>query len=352
MKKILLFIGCMAGLLLAVSCGGGDQRRVSNGKPYSLVGTLWQDSVLVDSFVTLMVDRHESFFSAMGDTVPAFEEIVLPVVQGHFSYEGQAPIDADELFVYDQHGHLARLYATSGASLTLEVTQSGDVWVSKPDSSELLEALMLRDSIPFWDSLAVRRALGKLSDAAKPAWLMERIDLELAQKTGHLGRNFRLPRVSLALADTAYDLLDSRQESLVLLFWAAFDSASIDSLKVFQQVARDYGLYTDARTFKNEKSATRSRKAHHIELMSVCLYAPDSASWKSAVKGIPGKHTLLNAGFAHPLVSACEVRSLPFLMVTDRFGNYQTHNQWGSELYRFLERTPLNSEMNKELLKR
>ncbi len=348
MKKILSLSGFLVALFLLVACSE-EHRRVSKGVPYILTGTLWQDSVTVDSVVTLMVDRHETCFSVVGDTIPEFEEIELPVMQGRFSYEGHAPIDADELFIADQHGHVARLYGTSGASLTVEVLSTGKVEVSTSDSSALCKALLLRDSIPFLDSMTVRRALGKLPESAKPAWLTDCIDLELAQKSRPLHKNFRLPRTTVALSDTTYGFLDSRPESLVLLFWAAYDSASVDSLKVFRQIARDYGLYTDAKTFEKDKSPTRSQKAHRIELMSVCLYAADSASWQATVKDIPGKHVLLPGGFAHPLTSGCQVNRLPFLLMVDRFSNYQTHNQWGADLYRFLNRTPLNSDLNKHL---
>lgn len=350
MKRLLPLLFFLVIVVSAVSCTD-DHRRVSKGVPYTLTGTLWQDSTTIDSVVTLVVDRHEACFSVIGDTIPAFEILDIPVVQGRFSYEGYAPIDADELFISDQHGHVARMYGTSGADLSFEVLKTGEVQVSGLDSTDLCRALCLRDSIPFMDSLDVRRALGKLPEQAKPAWLMDDIDLELAQKSKILDKRFRLPRTSVILADTLFNLLDSRPNAMVLMFWATYDSASVDSLAILKQVARDYGLYTTARAFETDKSPTRSKKAHRIELLSVCLNTDDSASWKTAIDGIPGQHTCLQGGFSHPLAAECHIQKLPFILVVDRFGNYMSHDKWGEDLYRILNRTPLNSELNNRISK-
>lgn len=349
MKSIFPFLGVLLTTLVLFSCSE-KKSRVAEGVPYMLTGKLWQDSTTIDTLVTLIVDRHEFSFSADGDSLPAYEELLLPVVDGHFSYQGKSPLDADELYLYDQHGHVARLYGTSGAHLEVEVLKNGTIKQTFIDSTALMRAILLRDSIPMLDdSLRVRRVLGGLPESAKPDWLMHSINTMLDQKSARIGKTTRLPRVELQLVDTVYSLLSSRSGYLMLYFWSDDFPASVDSLQLFTQIARDYGLYSYADSFVKEKSKTRREKAHRIEMISVCMHASDSASWWSAIQKLPGKHTLLQGGFAHPLAKVCQIHQLPSLIVVDRFGNYQAKDAWGMELYKWLERAPLNSDINKKL---
>lgn len=351
MKDSILFWVGVFGLFVLNSCSE-PVRRVAQGTPYTLSGTLWQDSARVDSTVSLIIDRHEVSFSLDGDSIPSYEVLELPVVEGRFFYQGKAPVDADELYLYDQHGNVARMYGTSGAALSVEVLQDGTIRQGAVDTTELLKVILLRDSIvAINDSIKVRRLLGGFSDASKPEWLLRSINLLLDQKSRRLGKSVRMPRMDLPLEEGAYSLLGNRQETLLMLFWSKDWAASEDSLKMFDAIARDYGLYQYADSFEKDKSKSRRPKAHRIELLSICLQTSDSAAWKSSIQDVPGKHVWLQGGWAHPLVTACCVRNLPAVVVVDRYGNYQSDNVWGEALYRCLDKAPYNSEVNKRLLK-
>ena len=346
MKSIIPHFALVLCLLGLSSCSDSNL-RVANGAPYTLTGMV--ADTLADSTLTLIIDRHEMYRSVQGDTVPAYEEIILPVADGHFSYQGSAPLDADELYLYNSRGRVTRLYGLPGASLNVQIMADGTISQDAVDTTDVLRALLLRDSIPaIHDSLRVRRTLGRLPDEAKPAWLMQSINLMLDQMSRGLTKSIRLPRVDVPVADTVYHILGSRPEALLMLFWSMEDSASMDSLRVFRNIARDYGLYDHAETFAREKSPTRRPKAHRIELLSICIYAPDSAAWTLATKEIPGRHAILPGGLANPLAVTCQVEHLPWLLMVDRFSNYQTHDVWGDELYKWLDKAPLNSAVNKK----
>lgn len=335
-------------LITLWSCSD-SQRRVSQGASYTLTGTLWQDSTMVDSVVTLIVDRHEVSYTKQGDTLPASEIILLPVVEGCFSYQGAEPYDVDELCLYDQHNHVVRLYGTSGARLNVSILQNDDVVVqaSQQDTTDMLRLVLLRDSIPYiTDSLYIRRAMGGLPQSAKPEWLMRSINLMLDQQYLLKVPSSRLPRVDIQTPDTLYPLLGNRSESLMMLLWSMEDSASVDSLQLLNYIAKNFGLYQYGKDFKQDKSPTRRRLAYRITLMSLCLYAPDSTAWKSKVKNLPGYHAILPGGYSHPLLTAYRIKNCPAVIVADRFGNYQTSNVWGEELYKYLEKSPQNSEIN------
>lgn len=351
MKSIFPFLCGLLTSIVLFSCSE-TKLRVAEGAPYTLTGTLWQDSTTIDSLVTLIIDRHEFSFSAEGDSMPVYEELSLPVVEGHFSYQGKAPLDVDELYLYDQHGHMARMYGSSGANIQFHVLKNGTVQQSAPDSSDLMRTLILRDSIPLLnDSLKVRRILGGLPESAKPEWLMSSINTMLDQMSNKMDKSTRLPRVDLQLTDTIYSLLANRSEYLLLYFWSESVPSSVDSLRLFTSIAQDYGLYSFADSFVSNKSKSRREKARRIELISVCMYASDSASWKATIKNLPGKHTILQGAYAHPLASVCRIHQLPSLILVDRFGNYQSRDVWGTELYKWLDRAPFNSDINKKLSK-
>lgn len=351
MKSIFPFLLGLLSMSLLLSCSEKKQ-RVAEGSPYLLSGTLWQDSATVDSLVTLIIDRHEVSVTAEGDTLPAYEEQTLPVVGGRFSYQGKSPVDADELYLYDQHGHSVRLYGTSGANLEVEVLKDGSIRQSSADTSSLMRALLLRDSIPAMkDSLRVRQILGGLPASAKPEWLMTSINAMLNQMSQEVSKATRLPRTELQLKDTTYALQANRQEYLMLLFWSDDVPASKDSLQLFTSIAKDYGLYSYANSFPKNHSKTRRPKARRIELMSVCLSASDSTVWNSAVQSLPGKHVLLQGGYAHPLATVCQVHQLPSVVIVDRFSNFQVKDVWGDKLYEWLDHAPFNSDINKLLKK-
>lgn len=333
---------------------------------FQLRGSLWQDEQHQDSSLVLFINRYESI-----------ERVEVPVVKGVFAYQDESGAPLTEITCVDQRQHTVYIYALPGADIELHLDSAGGVswietdslnswlgWqhakvagmkyqerVSYVDSlcrthrDELRTALLLCDEMETLnDSIAVRRCLGSLQPEVKPAWLMKRFDEQFDLLSAQSSRVSRLPREVLPLlSDTVYGLLDTRQESLVLLFWADYDSASVDSLQLLRRIARDYGLYEFAEGFAKEKSPTRSEKAHKVELLSVCMHAADSAAWRRMVDSIPGKHTWLQGGFAHMLPIACQVKELPHLVQADRFGNVQSSNKWGKPLYEWLNRTPVNT---------
>ena len=385
MKPFLIFACCCVSALCGMmsSCSS-PEGRIATGEPYVLTGTLWQDSLTVDSCVTILIDRHTECLTGEGDTLAAFEAVTVPVVRGAFSYQGKVPYDVDELTLIDQHEHVARFYAASGSRIDIRIVEGGGVeysasdtlnhWLSVMNSmlgaidadarkqevdsvcrlfpADVRSTLMLREAMPMiGDSVFVRRALGRLQEAAKPEWLMEDVNYRFDYLSHSKDKNFRLPKYEVQLPDTTYSLQATRAESLVLLFWAECDSASVDSLRVFRQIARDYGLYDNADTFANEKSPTRSKHARRIELMSVCLGASDSASWLAAVDGIPGKHVWAKDGFANLIAVTCMVGRLPAIYCFDRYSNYQCDDKWGTSMYDYLNRANINSQVKDKPIK-
>lgn len=353
MKSIASFLFSLLCILVLGSCSDSNL-RVAQGSPYTLSGTLWQDSVIVDSVVTLFIDRHEVSNLINGDTLPAFEVVEVPVVDGHFFYQGQIPLEADELYLYDQHRHVVHLYGLSGAKLDIRILENGEIQdQSIIDTTALLKAILLRDSIPVInDSLRVRRILGGIPAEAKPDWLVQSINDMLDQHSRNHSKIARMPRVSIQTQDTIYPMLGNRSETLLIYFWSTEDSASVDSLSRLTDIARDYGLHEYADTFEKNKSVTRRDKARRIALFSICMNAPDSAVWKSLIKDVAGYHAILPGGYAHPLAVSCRIHQLPSLTIVDRFGNYQVRDVWNDELYKWLDKAQLNSDVNLRLIKK
>lgn len=367
-------------LLCAVcmlSCNDTD-RHAADGKPYHLSGRIVGDSITTDSCLTLFVDRHSNYVTAGGDSVEAFEAVELPVVNGSFSYAGNVPVDVDELTLSGQGLGSISLFAESGSDIQIEVTGNRQASFSESDTlnhwislhrSQLLDmdkdlkrrsidslcqvhrteiraALLLREMMTdVNDSIFMRRMLGKIDAAAKPGWLMQDINERFDIMSHKLDRNFRLPKLDIPTADSVFSLQASRSEALVLYFWADYDSASIDSMKVLREIARDYGLYEYANTYYKEKSAKKSRHPRRIEIMTVCLHASDSASWLSTLGKMPGRHAWLQGGFAHMLPTSCLVSELPVIYCFDRFSNYQNHGKWNKDLYSILDRANINSSV-------
>ena len=349
MKSIFRFLTLLVAGAAVTACSEKEP-AVTPGDPYWLTGNLWHGETAADSTVTLIIDRHAPILTTSGDTLPATETVILPVAEGKFSYRGTPPTDADELYLYDSQGHVAHLYGLSGLHLQLDIDSLGTVSVTGYETADpLYRTLVIRDSISLMqDSLRVRRMLGSIPASAKPEWLMLSIGDQLDRQWLEVGRRTRLQRMSIPVGDTLYQLPNNKPESVVMLFWSPEVPASQDSLVVLRQIARDYGLYDFADKFTKEKSATRSNKIHRMELLSVCVSATDKSSWESAVKDIPGKHSLLTGGLAHPLATTFQVHQLPTIVVVDRFGNYQCHNLWGKPLYKVLEKSPNNTELNRK----
>ena len=355
MKSILYNLLLLSGILMCQACGDTDQGH-TDSRPYTLTGSLWRpmshtgQATAADSVVTLIIDRHHEVYTDKDDTLPAYQVVKLPVVAGQFSYRGTTPVDADELYLYDSHGHVARLYGTPGATLHVEIDSLGGIHQWGSDTTALHRTLALRDSIPYIeDSLRVRQQLGSMPASAKPEWLMRSINEQLNLRWAQLGKRHRLSRQELHLGDSLFRLPNNKPESVVLFFWSDQIPASIDSLQLLRAIARDYGLYEYADTFAKEKSPTRSKRIRRIDLMSLCVHTSDSSAWRRQVHGLPGKHLVLPGGLAHPLATFAQVDRLPWILILDRFGNYQAHDVWGHSLYEVLDKTPHNTELNRKL---
>lgn len=327
---------------------------------YHLSGTVWQDS-LIDDQVYLYEDIHQEIL-----------EHVIPVSKGSFSYQGNTSTVSELSLAFQDK--VVNVYVSPGAEISLQIdslgyitwntTDSINAWMAQQvrvladmnsaesrhyvDSVCHENANQIRSMILLYnqmeklnDSLFVRRCLGSLSENIKPAWLVDAMDNQFDLLSKRKNRSDRLPREELRLSnDSIYALLNSRQESLLIFFWADYDSASIDSLSLLKNIARDYGLYDFEKGFESEKSPTRSKKMHRVELMTVCIHAADSSSWRNTIDTIPGKHVWLTGAFAHPLLSNFKINSLPANLQSDRFGNYQSSNKWGKSLRNWLENTP------------
>lgn len=364
MRSRFIYMFGMLGVLIALAACSKEAQNDTG--QYRLMGSICQDSTTVDSLLTLYVDNHSEI-----------EQVELPVIDGKFSFQ-RATNDLDELILIDQHHHSTYLYATKGAEITLQLGKDGEYTIAESDSVNLwideqkkaMSALNKKQIVPFVDSLLllhagelrsgillrdqvsvindsvfVRRCMGRLSDNAKPNWLVKSIEASLDYQWLAISQKFTLPQETIQVGKKGetFNLRASRLEAVFLYFWADYDSLSVDSLQMLRHISRDYGLYDDAEKFSKEKSPSRSKSAHYIEMISICLHASDSAAWQAAVKDIPGKHCLLPGGFSNPLVTECKVNSLPYVLLTDRFGHYMCHQKTSpSDLYMYLNRTPIN----------
>lgn len=355
MRKILA-VWFVLMSLWCMSCSDGTKVGV-----YHVSGTVWQDSLSSCNEVTLFVNDFNSI-----------TPLTLPVSNGSFSYQGET--NSMEELTLALPKSTVHIYAMAGAEVSFQVDSIGQVTWNEADTingwlashkkylegcrsfernnyvdsvcrltnSQIRSALLLYGEMELLnDSLFVRRCLGSLETEAKPEWLMKMLEEQFDRLSPTFNNSSRLPREVLSLSnDTTFGLLDARQESLLLFFWADYDSASIDSLQLMHSIARDFGLYDYEENFDKEKSPTKSSKVHRIELISVCLHHSDSTAWLATVKDLPGKHTWIEGGFAHPLLINGRVCSVPGNLLADRFSNIQGANRWGNALVKWLENTP------------
>jgi len=356
MRKPLFFFAAFLFFCCFVACSDKEESQT-----YHLSGTFGYDSTSVNDTVCVFVDDHFGVECHM-----------VPSVKGAFSFQGETS-SLDELTLSYNH-QTVHAYATPGSNISFQIDSLGTIswqtndsinaWLQHHDGQltqksaearrlyvdsicrlgkdQLRSALLLREQMQeLNDSLFVRRCLGSLSEQAKPDWLVRILDDQFDRLSLQTVRARRLPREVLKMAnDSSYALLDSRQESLLIFFWADYDSASIDSLHLLSDIARDYGLYDFEENFANEKSETRSKNVHRIELMTVCIHHTDSGSWKKTIEGLPGKHAWIKGGFAHPLLANFNITSLPANLEADRFSNIQGQNRWTVKLRGWLENTP------------
>lgn len=336
---------------------------------YQVHGTLQ----MVDSVPTMVIiaDHHGAVDC---DTVSLGAD-------GSFDYSGQA-LTIDELYLSLPSGEVARMFAAEGQyeiaidsldQISFAADDSLNLWIQERDtlfagsvtakvrretmdslcrtySSDVRMGLLLRRQVQAVDdSVFVRRCLGRLNPSAKPGWVVSDIDYLLSLK-------YRLPSSSRERLKplpklrcwqdslVSYDFQASRSQTVLMYFWADYDSTSIDSLRMFAQLTKEYGLYDQLAKFERKKG----RQPRRIELMSICLHAADSAAWKEVIADIPGVHCLLEAGFSEENVAAWHINSVPCTMVLDRFSTLLATDVWGKDLRQHLDRATINTDKPEE----
>ena len=333
-------------------------------RPYRLSGRIWQDSLRHDSIMQLWVDRHGELLRAE-----------LPVVRGHFSWQGETN-GIDELRLCDTRGRIWHMYAGPQWELEVEIDSLGrlthlgpdtvNTWlaeigqridttaskslriacldsVCRSDTASLRSALLLMQTVPLIDdSIMVRRLLGALSPSARPEWVVERIDACL--DAASVVTSGRLPDIEIVAPDTTFRTHEIGHSGKLFLFWAEWDSVSVDTMQqVARRVARDYGLYG--------RTAAKSRYPKRMEIVTVCLSATDSARWKTLISDVPGIHALYPAGFSDPRVRKWKIRTLPYAVLTDAYGNVYGQGGWGTgidhNIERFSDIMPKKNDKNK-----
>ena len=340
--------------LAAIVCSCMDFHRDTPQlapRPYRLSGRIWQDSLRHDSVMQLWVDRHGELLHAE-----------LPVVRGHFSWQGETA-GIDELRLCDTRGHMWHMYAGPHWELEVEIDSAGrlahlgadtvNTWlaeigpridstaskslriacldsVCRSDTGSVRSALLLMQMVPLIDdSIMVRRLLGALSPAARPDWVTDRIDACL--DAASVITSGRLPDIGIVTPDTTFRTHEIGRNGKLFLFWAEWDSVSADTMRqVARRVARDYGLYG--------RTALRSRYPKRMEIVTVCLSATDSVRWKTLVSDVPGIHALCPAGFSDPRIRKWKIRTLPYAILTDAYGNVYGQGSWGEYIDRNIAR--------------
>lgn len=300
---------------------------------------------------------------------------------GRFDYSGQA-LTIDELYLSLPSGEVVRMFAAEGRyEVTIDSLNqiffypedSLNHWIQERDklfastvaeqmrretmdslcrtySSDVRMGLLLRRQVQALDdSVFVRRCLGRLNPLAKPAWVVSDIDyllsLKYRQPSSERVRLKPLPKLRCWQDSLlTYDFQASRTQNVLMYFWADYDSTSMDSLRMFAQLTKEYGLYNELAKFERK----RGRLPRRIELMSICLHAADSAAWKEVIADIPGIHCLLEAGFSEENVAAWHVNRIPCTMVLDRFSTLLATDVWGKELRQQLDKASVNTDKPEE----
>lgn len=343
-------------LLSALSLLGGcmgfhSDESGSAPRPVRLSGRIWQDSVRHDSVMQLWIDRHGELL-----------HYELPVSRGSFSWQGETN-DIDELRLFDTRGGSWHMYGGPNWELEIEIDSLGrlvhlgsdtvNTWLAdmdelmrstdskslrihwldstcRADTGALRCALLLLRMLPqVEDSIMVRRLQGSLSAKAQPAWMVTRLEeyLDAASRI----QSGRLPDFSFVSPDTVFRTHEIGYTGKMFLFWAAWDSVSVDSMRsVTRRVARDFGLYGE--------KAVKSRHSKRMEIATVCLSATDSARWQSLLRDVPGRHALYPAGFSDPRVRKWKISTVPYIVVIDAYGNVYGQDVWGEKLDRELSR--------------
>lgn len=354
-------------LWLAVVVQGCGEKTITlnNSKPYTVVGKL--SSAKGTDHIIMLADNHESLSC----------DTVLLTSDGSFSYTNRTE-DVAELYMHLGKDTVYRFYAQAGAACEIQTDSVGNIsfegkdsinnWLqmthqkllllsksqveeyvdslSRADSLHVRSIILLREEIELLsDSVHVRRCMGNISQQAKPEWVVDDIEAYWSKKYRSLRKNKRMAVGVFQPLDeeNTYNLRDSRQNSLLMYFWAEEDAASVDSLSVMDELAKEYGLYDYQTDF-----VKKNKKPKRLEIISFCLGAKDSTSWKTHIRQVPGKHVLLQTGYADRRIQAWNVQKTPFTIVLDRFSNIQEFDVWGDALTKVLDKTPYNSSVVKQ----
>lgn len=369
MRYLSIIISVIITLQIVASCSSNSESESSRGEEYTIFGMVWQDSLSKGSDMKVLVDKHGSFY-----------EEDLPVLSGRFIFKN-ATYDADEVYLVDNLGRSVKVYAIGGAqievnidslyhasfigpdSLNIQLRQAASVLDSlrnlpyvKEDSIKafvnrvgekyagtLVPSLLVQERMRVInDSIFVRQFMGSLSDKSKPNWLVDNIELQFDNKGMRTKKNVRLsplPKFATNVDTVIFDMKESRMNSNFLYFWAEYDSTSVDSLKMLEQIAKQFGMHQYADTYKSKGPNDRPKR---IDINTICMYAKDSASWHKLIDKLPGTHILLQDGFANPVLKSWNVNRLPYNIIIDRFSNLQECYLWGKELREVLEKQPNN----------
>lgn len=361
-RNLFRTLGWLGSLGMLWACGSapptdGTSPAAEAGQPYRVAGMVVQDSLHADAPLRLCTDRHSALTC---DTVA--------VRDGHFVHEGRTA-DVDELFLYTAGGRAYRFYAAGGQDLGLEIDSMGSLHLAEADSlntwlaaaqarldtllpdvlqrtldtlcranrTQVRAALLLRRYLPqLPDSVGIRRTLGALAPQAKPAWLMQEMEEALDRQSLRTKDGGIAATCKIQTSDSLIDLLEKHPNGYLILFWADYAPLSVDSLRIMDDIARQYGLYAHEKEYLRHSGG---RQPKRLELMTVCLHATDSAAWRDAVRGVPGHHAWMQAGLNDPRIRRWQVEVVPQVLLLNQNGAVCA-TTWGSDLRRAIDRLP------------
>lgn len=348
-KYFFLILSLLVGF---VACKDGDKEG-DEGRTYTVEARFEVDSTVVLDHMVLYADSH----------VALHEDSLFLSPEGTLSVEHRT-LAMDELYLCSDGGELCRFFATGGMdvrialsgridSLVVDFDVAGNdsinPWLQSQTSlladttsdarrlvidslchlmpADIRCALLLREEVAALnDSLFVRRCLGALGPQAKPEWLVKSIDDQLIATSSFLDRSRRQSASKFQVNDTTvFDMGATRSDYLLIYCWADYDQASVDSLKLLDQLI-DEQYYMK-----------------RLSVLTLCLHAADSATWQQQLKDIEGTHVWLPAGLADARVRVWGVDRVPFLMLCDMYNNQQRRNAWGKDLRDALGRLPNRS---------
>lgn len=347
-------------LLFVAGCNGSFKSGPKAGD-YNISGSISVDSAYYDEDIHLFIDKHDSIVHVM-----------LPVLHGNFAYKGRTS-DLDELFIVSGHGQTANFFAAAGSQIKITIDKEGRTTFAEEDelnrsiqevidrfdtittltkgqyldticknySNSVIAGILLRDRMQMVeDSMYLRQCLGRLSDEAKPEWVLKAIEQQFDAPPVKLRKNKRLAPLSTfktAVDSVEFDVSASRQNAMYLYFWADYNPLSVDSLQMLKPLAEHFGLHEYFDTFSE-----KGRRPKRIDMLTICLHAADSASWLQSIKGLPGTHVLLQDGFSNKTMLGWKINKVPYNIIIDRFSNVQDSYVWGTELQTVFERMPSN----------